>query len=264
MLPAMPRIFVLLGLAVFAGAACNPGGEASSSDTGDDSGDAGDTSAVTESPGAPTLFGEPVSSYVEDVDGTPTLVGVIIPIAAFENAPDDGPFQDDLILDMPALARDKTMLSQLRVNWLAHGHGPAPYSGAHFDLHFYRGTSAEIDAIDCQDHSEFPPEVLTADHQTPGTCVSRMGYHAWPSADALPGAVFTASLILGYYAKKMVFIEPMIARTTLLAREDFELAISTPMATGGPPTLYPTRMRARYVAAESAYHFEFDTFVALD
>ena len=51
-----------------------------------------------------------------------------------ENAPDDGPFQDDLILDMPALAREKTMLSQLRVNWLAHGHGPAPYSDAQFEF----------------------------------------------------------------------------------------------------------------------------------
>jgi hypothetical protein len=191
-------------------------------------------------------------------------VGVIIPIAAIENAPDDGIFQDDLILDMPELARQKTMIAQLRVNWLAHGHGPSPYGEAHFDLHFYRGTSAEIDAIDCQDHREFPPEILTADHQLPGTCVSHMGYHAWPSADALPGAVFTASLILGYYAQQMVFIEPMIARSTLLARQDFELAISKPMSTGGPPTLYPTRMRALYIADESAYHLEFDTFVAVD
>jgi len=36
------------------------------------------------------------------------------------------------------------------------------------------------------------------------------------------------------------------------------------MATGGAPTLYPTRMRALYVAEESAYHLEFDQFVAID
>jgi hypothetical protein len=253
----MPRVQVL-SLAALLGAACSPAGSTTSDD-------AGSTSSVTDSDGAqPTLFGEPVSSYVKDADGIPTVVGVIIPIAAIENAPDDGIFQDDLILDMPELARQKTMLAQLRVNWLAHGHGPSPYGEAHFDLHFYRGTSAEIDAIDCQDHREFPPEILTADHQLPGTCVSHMGYHAWPSADALPGAVFTASLILGYYAQQMVFIEPMIARSTLLARQDFELAISKPMSTGGPPTLYPTRMRALYIADESAYHLEFDTFVAVD
>lgn len=250
-----------LGLLV--GLACNPAEPAASeSASGSDTGE-GSTSSVTGGEQA-TLFGEPVSSYVVEVGGIPTVVGVIIPIAAIENAPDDGPFQDDLILDMPALAQQKTMLSQLRVNWLAHGHGPAPYGEAHFDLHFYRGTSAEIDAIDCQGASDFPPEILTADHQLPGTCVSRMGYHAWPSADALPGAVFTASLILGYFAQKMVFIEPMIARSTLLARQDLERTISMPMSTGGPPTLYPTRMRALYIAEESAYHLEFDRFEAID
>lgn len=251
-------------LALVTGPACTAAEMATDSASDSNGDDTGETPTGTDTAGAATLFGAPVSSYVEDLDGTPTLVGVILPIAAIEDAPADGPFQDDLVLDMPALARDKTMLSQLRVNWLAHGHGPAPYADAHFDLHFYRGTSAEIDAIDCQDDGTFPPEVLTADHQTPDTCVSRMGYHAWPSADALPGAVFTASLILGYYAKQMVFIEPMISRDTLLARQDLELAISTPMTTGGPPTLYPTRMRARYVAAESAYHLEFDGFVAID
>lgn len=252
---------VVLSLAVLA---CNPGSGGDSVDTAASStGSGAEGSSVTDTNGPQTLFGAPVSSYVRQTDGVPTAVGVVIPIAAIEDAPADGPFQDELVLDMPALARERTMLSQLRVNWLAHGHGPAPYGESHFDLHFYRGTSAEIDAIDCQDDSPFPPEILTADHQTPGTCVSRMGYHAWPTADAAPGAVFTASLLLGYYAQKMVFIEPMIARSTLLAREDLELAISAPMATGGPPTLYPTRMRALYVADEAAYHVEFDGFVAL-
>lgn len=237
------RQAVVILLSALATPACSPGEPATSDQTASSTGsDAGSSSSVTDSGGpTATLFGEPVSSYVRETGGTPTAVGVIIPIAAIENAPDDGPFQDDLVLDMPELARQKTMLSQLRVNWLAHGHGPTPYGDPHFDMHFYRGTSAEIDAIDCQDHTAFPAEILTDDHQLPGTCVSSMGYHAWPSADALPGAVFTASLILGYYAQQMVFIEPMIARATLLARQDFELAISQPMATGGPPTLYPTR-----------------------
>ena len=169
--------------------------------------------------------------------------------------------QGELVLDMPQLARDETMLWQLRVNWLAHGHGPTPYGEAHFDLHFYRGTTAEIDAIDCSDQEAFAPGLLTPDHELPTTCVSRMGYHAWPTADSAPGAVFTASLILGYYAQKMVFIEPMIARSTLLSHSDFELVISRPTTTGGPPTLYPTRMRGLWVADEAAYYFEFDEFV---
>lgn len=255
------RIPFVLALAT---PACNAGSGHDSDTAASSTGSDAESSSVTGGDGPQsTLFGAPVSSYVRQTDGVPTAVGVIVPIAAIEGAPDDGPFQDELVLDMPALAREQTMLSQLRVNWLAHGHGPSPYGEAHFDFHFYRGTSAEIDAIDCQDDSPFPPEILTADHQTPGTCVSRMGYHAWPSADAAPDAVFTASLILGYYAQKMVFIEPMIARSTLLARADFELAVTAPMATGGSPTLYPTRMRALYVADEAAYHLEFDNFVAL-
>lgn len=243
------RFRTALGAAVVAWLGCNgsPGGSSSDSDA-----DVG------------TLFGEPVSSYARVTGGVPTAVGVILPLAAVEQAPEDGPFQDELVLDMPEIARETTFLSQLRVNWLAHGHGPSPYGEAHFDLHFYRGTTAEIDAIDCQDPGAFPPEILTADHQPPTTCVSHMGYHAWPTADALPGAVFTASLILGYYAKKMVFIEPMIARSTLLARQDFELTVSVPDRTGGPTTLYPTRMRGLYVADEDAYHLEFDMFVSAD
>lgn len=257
-----PRTWsILLALA---GPGCNAGEPATSDPATTSTGSTGDATVTGTDGETATLFGAPVASYAREVDGVPVAVGVVVPLAAIEGAPVDGPFQDDLVLDMPASARDQTMLSQLRVNWLAHGHGPAPYGEAHFDLHFYRGTSAEIDAIDCQDASPFPPEILTDDHQPPGTCVARMGYHAWPTADALPGAVFTASLILGYYAQRMVFIEPMIARSTFLARQDFELAISRPMATGGAPTLYPTRMRGLYVARDDAYHLEFDTFVAIE
>lgn len=254
-------IRTVLGVLLLVAPGCQAG---EASETGSGSSGAGeeDSGAVTTGEPSATLFGAPVSSYVKEVGGVPTVVGVVIPIAAIEAAPDDGPFQDELVLDMPQLARDKTMLWQLRVNWLAHGHGPTPYGEAHFDLHFYRGTTAEIDAIDCSDQSAFPAAVLTDDHELPTTCVSRMGYHAWPTADALPGAVFTASLILGYYAQKMVFIEPMIARSTLLARADFEVAISRPSATGGAPTLYPTRMRALWREDLAAYHLEFDMFVA--
>lgn len=253
----MTRSSRYLGLATLAGLACSPG-------DGEEGGAAssGDAGTVTAGEVAGTLFGEPVTAYLRTgEDGAPRAVGVVIPIAAIEKAPDDGPFQDELVLDMPQLARDETMLWQLRVNWLAHGHGPTPYGEAHFDLHFYRGTTAEIDAIDCSDQEAFAPGLLTPDHELPTTCVSRMGYHAWPTADSAPGAVFTASLILGYYAQKMVFIEPMIARSTLLSHSDFELVISRPTTTGGPPTLYPTRMRGLWVADEAAYYFEFDEFV---
>lgn len=257
----MAPIRSLLLLAALVGCGGGDAGEDGASDAGSSG---GETGTVTEGDPGATLFGVPVTSYVREANGVPTAVGVVIPIAAIEAAPDDAPFQDDLVLDMPQLARDTTMLWQLRVNWLAHGHGPAPYGESHFDLHFYRGTTEEIDAIDCSDDGVFPAEVLTPDHEAPSTCVSQMGYHAWPTADSLPGAVFTASLILGYYADKMVFIEPMIARSTFLARADFSSEISKPAKTGGGPTLYPTRMRGLWIADEAAYHVEFDQFVAAE
>jgi Domain of unknown function (DUF5602) len=209
-----------------------------------------------------TLFGANVSSYLTLANGVVSTVGVRIPMAAIEAAPADGPFREELILDMPASAKTQTFLSQLRVNWLAHGHGPGPYGIAHFDFHFFRGSRSEIDGIGCGGAADFPPEILTSDHALPDTCVTRMGYHAWPSADLLADATFTASLILGYVPSKLIFIEPMITQATLLAGRDFELAITPPQRSGGDRTLFPTRVRAQY--QDGAVRLEFDAFVELD
>jgi hypothetical protein len=210
------------------------------------------------------LFGVKVSGYVELSQGVVTKVGVRIPLSAIEAAPADGPFQNELVLDMPEAAKQQTFVSQLRVNWLAHGHGPAPYVDPHFDFHFYRGSSREIDAITCSAEAEFPPEILTADHQQPSSCVGGMGYHAWPSSDALPDATFTASLILGYVPSELVFIEPMITRKMLLVGRSFDLAITAPRKSGGAPTRFPTLMRARYQGDSPSVQLEFDAFVDLE
>jgi hypothetical protein len=211
------------------------------------------------------LFGQPVSSYVTMSQDTVTSVGVTIPLAAIEAAPEGGPFRNELVLDMPAAAKAQTFLSQLRVNWLAYGHGPQPYGAAHFDFHFYRGTTSAIDAIACDELGDFPPEILSPAQQPPDTCVPAMGYHAWPKADGRPGATFTASLILGYTLTELVFIEPMITRATLRERRDFERAITPPAKSGSAVrTLFPTRMRVRYQPDGLTLHLEFDRFVALD
>ncbi|MET0340298.1 MAG: DUF5602 domain-containing protein [Polyangiales bacterium] len=211
------------------------------------------------------LFGERVESYATMSDNTVTAVGVVIPLAAIRAAPENAPFQDDLVLDMPAAAKAQTFVSQLRVNWLAHGHGPVPYRGAHFDFHFHRGTTSDIDGIRCDDPPEFAPAILSPAHQPPSLCVEGMGYHAWPKNDALPGATFTASLILGYTPAQLVFIEPMITRDTLLAQRDFELAITPPEKSGAAtPTRFPTRVRGLYAPDGLTLRLELDRFVDLD
>ena len=211
------------------------------------------------------LLGAASSSYSVLTDGVVTKVGVQLPVSAIAAVSSDGSAPRDLILDMPASAKRQTFLSQLRVNWLSHGHGPTPYGAPHFDFHFHRGSSAEIDAIACPSATVvFPPEILTADHQAPTTCVPAMGYHAWPVADGAPGATFTASLILGYTPTALIFVEPMISQTTLLEGRDFELAITAPKKSGGTRTRFPTRMRALYRDAGSTLALEFDEFRDLD
>jgi hypothetical protein len=212
-----------------------------------------------------SLLGAAASSYSVLSHGVVNKVGVLIPLSAIAAVSADRPAPNDLILDMPASAKRQTFLSQLRVNWLSHGHGPTPYGAPHFDFHFHRGSSAEIDAIACPGGVDaFPPEILTADHQIPTTCVPAMGYHAWPIADAAPGATFTASLILGYTPTTLIFVEPMIAQTTLLQGRDFELAITAPEKSGGARTRFPARMRALYRDNGSTLALEFDQFSDLD
>ena len=198
-----------------------------------------------------------------DDQGTILGVGAVIPVKSLESVPDFDPaFQGNVGIEMPASVRDRTFIQLLRINWLAGGHGPAPYGAPHFDLHFYRGSMDEVSAISCAD-ALFPADILASGYEAPSTCVSGMGYHAWPSADLADGA-FTASIILGYAAEKMVFIEPMITREVLLARQSFERDIARPASAGGARTLYPSHLTVTYVAATDAYTLDFNDFRSID
>jgi hypothetical protein len=66
------------------------------------------------------LFGSKASSYayVDDESGVVVSVGYTVPVKAFADAPAGAPFQDDLVLEMPQVARDQTILDHVRVNWL--------------------------------------------------------------------------------------------------------------------------------------------------
>lgn len=191
-------------------------------------------------------------------------VGVVVPVKSFENVPAFDPaFETTVGIEMPESVRDKTFIQLLRINWISGGHGPAPYGKPHFDLHFYRGTMDEVSAITCFDTSPFPAAILASGYETPSTCVSGMGYHAWPSVDIV-GNTFSASIILGYAAQKMVFIEPMITRELFLGRKSFELDIPRPASAGGAQTLYPSHLTATYAPVGDTYSFEFDHFETID
>ncbi|MDB5219790.1 MAG: hypothetical protein JWO86_7717 [Myxococcaceae bacterium] len=211
------------------------------------------------------LFGSKAASYadVDDETGVVVRVGYTVPVKAFADAPANAPFKDDLVLEMPKAAQDQTMLHHVRVNWLTAGHGPDPYGEPHFDMHFQRGTLAEVDAIDCKaDMRMPPPSALPAGYGAPELCVNAMGMHSWPKADK--GTAWTGSIIMGFWATKVSFIEPMISKAKLLAKETFELTIGKPASAGGAHTLYPRRMTAKYDAAAATYAFELDQLEPID
>jgi hypothetical protein len=197
-------------------------------------------------------------------DGSIVAVGVVVPVSFFETVPQTEPaFQSSVGVQMPASVRNEIFVQLLRINWLAGGHGPEPYHAPHFDLHFYRGTMAEVSAISCPDPGPFAAALLVEGYETPSTCVSAMGYHAWPSAD-VAGGTFDASIILGYAAAKMVFIEPMVTQELLVSRQDFELDIARPASAGGESTLFPGHFYATYSASSDSYRLEFRDFAPID
>ena len=249
----------LLGLSLGL-AACSSGAPI---DPGAGGGVGTSTGSGSDASTPPASAGVTSFAHVDD-QGKILGVGVVVPVKSFENIPDFDPaFQGTLGVEMPESVRDKTFIQLLRINWLSGGHGPSPYGAPHFDLHFYRGTKAAVDAITCFDTSPFPAEILATAYETPSTCVAAMGYHAWPTADIVTNT-FSASIILGYAAQKMVFIEPMITRELFLSRKSFELVIPRPTSTGGATTLFPSHLTATYEAASDAYSFEFDHFEPID
>jgi hypothetical protein len=211
------------------------------------------------------LFGSKAASYayVDDETGVVVSVGYSVPVKAFSDAPTGAPFQDDLVLEMPKIARDQTILNHVRVNWLTSGHGPDPYGEPHFDMHFQRGTIAEVDTIDCKADKRMPPTTaLPEGYGAPELCVNAMGMHSWPKADT--GSDWKGSIIMGFWATKVSFIEPMISKAKLLEKKTFDLPINKPASTGGAHTLYPRRMTAKYDAAADSYSFEFDKLEEID
>ncbi len=227
-------------------------------------GGSGDGTTRVEGPSG-TLFGGKATSFAKtNAEGKVVSVGIVVAIDAFDSAPKSHAFQDDLVLAMPDVAVEQTILHHLRANWLATGHGPDPYGEPHWDLHFLRGTVDEIDAIDCRADKTMPTaDKIPAGYGTPELCVTAMGYHSWPKADTNGGA-FGASIIMGYWKGNIVFLEPMIAKAKLDKHESFEVPIAKPQSAGGATTLYPTRMRATWDDAASTYTFEFDQLETID
>jgi hypothetical protein len=83
-----------------------------------------------------------------------------------------------------------------------------------------------------------------------------MGMHSLPGTDMSATAPFQKSMVIGYWHKQPVFVEPMLAHATLLAAKSFELDV--PAIPGQSSTVHtPTHFRADYDSAAAAYRFVF-------
>ena len=208
---------------------------------------------------------------------TVLAVGLTVPLATIENAPDHQPMvwppAITAALSMPESAHQQAGLTHLTVFWEFHGHPPGPYLTPHFDFHFFTIPRAERLAIDCTDKSK--PSVMPAGYSLPdvtlppplaemagestliGLCVRQMGMHSLLTSELESTETFRGTMVIGYYHGAPIFIEPMLTRTLLLEKRSFDLPIpSIPGTTGA----YPRAFRAEYDAQQQAYHFVFADF----
>jgi hypothetical protein len=218
------------------------------------------------------MFGANISSWAT-VDAANALqeVGLTVAAGAVDDAPtgaDAKPSSVEVI--MPERVRKETFLHHVSIDWNPSGHEPGPVYGLpHFDYHFYNPTSGEVALTDCKDTTPVPaariPQGYALLPPPNGQCVPSMGIHASdlssPELAQTNPAKFTKTMILGYYAGAMTFIEPMFTKEYLQTKEAFTLNVPTP-AELGKATLLPTSFAGSYDDKTKAYAFVFKGFKA--
>jgi hypothetical protein len=228
----------------------------------------GDTSRTLTGPCTP-VFGAQVCTWGTANGNQITGFGATVPLAAIEHAPMEGemvfPPVPTAVILLPKEVARATGFDHLGVNWELHGHPPALFLTPHFDFHFYTISSDAVNAIDCSDSSkpaQPPTDYSLPDIDVPGMgtlvglCVPHMGMHAMPTTEIHDTVPFGASMLVGYYGKKVVFLEPMISRVKLEKAQSFPMTI--PALSGTHPGLrWPSGFEATYDADARAYRLTF-------
>ena len=218
------------------------------------------------------VYGATVCTWAE-LEGEQVMrVGATVPIASIRNAPAEAemvwPPVEVATIALPEAGQEGTGIRSLKLYWEAHGHPPGPYLVPHFDFHFYTISSAELDALDCSNVSkptELPVGYVLPDVEIPelgnlvGLCVPKMGMHAIRTVELESEEPFDGTLVVGYYAARPIFIEPMLTRELLLQEKTFSLEMPD-IAGTDPGVTLPKRFEAEYDASASAYRFVFTGF----
>jgi hypothetical protein len=204
-------------------------------------------------------------------------VGATVPVASIEGALADAqmawPPVAERKLKLPAAVVAKAGLTQLSIFWEAMGHPPTPFMTPHFDFHFYLVPPGEEMTYDCKDLTK--PATLAAGYVLPdqdlppdlakmigvstlvGVCVPNMGMHSLPTSDMERKDTFRGDMVIGYYAGKPIFIEPMLTRAMLMEKKSFDLPIPT---IPGLTTAYPRIFHAEFDEKAQSYRFVFSGF----
>ena len=233
---------------------------------------------VTEVKGAcADVYKAPVCTWAKTQGDNLLEVGAVVPTASIENAPAEVPMAwppvPVAVLDIPEAARQKGGLVHFTMYWEAGGHPPGPYMTPHFDFHFNLIPSSERTAIDCVDLAKpaalpsayalpdipLPPEMakMMGVPALVGLCVPQMGMHAVPAAEIESKEPFRATMVIGYAHGKPIFLEPMVAKATLMEKKSFDLAVPEVPGLSG---VHPTKFHAEYDAAKQQYRMIFSAF----
>jgi len=215
------------------------------------------------------LYGADVCAWDRLAGDSLTAFGATVPMRVVDSAPADAPMVwppvAEATIPLSAAAKSATGFDNMTIFWEPHGHPPAPYLVPHFDFHFNTISQAEVAGINCADSTK--PAQLPAAYELPdveipgmgtlvGLCVPTMGMHALPGAEVHSTTPFEKTMIVGYYAGRPIFVEPMITRGALMARQNFSLSIPT-VPNGQPGVRYPTSFAAEYDSTAQAFRFVF-------
>lgn len=203
--------------------------------------------------------GSTLSTYITtDEDGHPQEIGFTIPEAAFTSF--DALTADvDWSLDFPT-GDNETPFVHMWAGYNPHGHEPLGiYDKPHFDFHFYMTSEASRLAISPADTLAgaklLPEGEMPANYINTGL-VPTMGSH-WidVTSPELNGQPFTETFIFGSFDGKMTFYEPMITKSFIETKHNFEKAIPAASAYAFPGKYYPTKFGFKHDHEADAYHF---------
>ena len=218
-----------------------------------------------------------VCTYAKMKGATLVEAGFVIPMASIENAPVHAemtwPPKADAVIAFPDAVTKQGGVHQLTFYWESDGHPPGAFLTPHFDFHFTTVSAAEMAAMDCKDLTKpaalpaayglpdvpLPPDMakMTGVPSLIGLCVPQMGMHAILTSEIDRKDAFDGTMVIGYYKGKVVFIEPMIAKSMLMKMRSFDLPIPD---MPGFTSAHPTRFHAEWDATGKSYRFTLTGF----